>query len=89
MEIKTTLEIPVTIKVYGARPGRPAPYCRNPSSPEYADPGDPPEYERAEIDIFVEPFRRADADYFREEVQEQINDIIIEYIEEHKYDNLR
>lgn len=31
--------------------GRPAPYCLNPSSPDYSDPGDPEECEITDIGI--------------------------------------
>ena len=35
----------LTVKVIGYNPGRQAPVCNNPSSPNFGDPGDDPEFE--------------------------------------------
>ena len=57
-------------------PGRPAPYCQNPSSPAYSDPGDPGDLDMPEVcPACTEPLDESAAWYWCETALRRHNEL--------------
>lgn len=79
----TEIDLEFSVHVIGFTPERPAPACSNPSSPRFADPGDPAEYEDIKFFLKFEKEIYKNGKFIKEEKNIEITDSdIIEFLSE-------